>query len=1257
MKTLGIIAIGLCISLCGVAMAEEWYVDGSVSESGNGQSWETAFKKIQEGMNAASSGDTVIVGEGTYVENIQFKGKNIVLRSTDPMNPDVVSRTIIDGNESGSVVTFAGTEDETCVLSGFTVRKGNSSSGGGIWGGKWDTHTGATIESNRIVDNYAEYYGGGLAYCGGTVRNNVISDNGSEQGSGGLFVCNGTVENNVISGNSGAGLTGCDGIIQGNIVCKNSEGGLHSCKGTIRNNVVYANTAGWLGGGLSYCSGTIESNTIVGNSAKSDGGALYYCRGTIVNCIIWGNEGGSQVSECSVPAFSCIQNWNEGGTGNVAFYPYLVDPENEDFHLLPWSPCIDAGDPSWPFSEEPEPHGGRVNMGAYGNTGEAACKSPDTDSDDLPDEWETHWFTDLAEEAESDPDGDGIANIIEYRFGWHPTVAGERLVENLTKGQGYGTIQAALYEASDGDQILVHAGTYEENIVFGGKNVVLGSTDPLDAIVVSTTIIDGMGNDPVVTFAGTEDETCVLSGLTLRNGKGKIQGGTWDCRTRATIENNVITNNLDGGLVYCDGTIRNNIIIGNEASGSEYEQSSGGALYKCDGTIQGNVMAGNSAKHCGGALAYCNGAIRNNLIVDNWARRGGGLYGCQGTIQNNTIMRNAAQEDGGGLAECDGRIQDCIVWGNTASHWSQLSESRAPTYSCVQYWTGAGEGNIPFDPHFVDSENDDFHLQPRSPCIDRADPTSPFSNEPEPNGGRVNMGAYGNTAEAATKSPDTDSDGLPDAWELHWFADLRYGADSDPDEDRIPNVTEYLYAWDPTSAAETRVKNLTRDAWYPTMQAALSDSHEGDQIVVYPGVYIENIVFGGSNVVLRSTNPLDEDVVASTIIDGNKAGCVITFSGMEDESCILSGFTIRNGKADSGGGIHGGTWGNSTHATIQGNVISDNSASSAGGGLYQCDGNIRGNVITNNLANVHGGGGLFGCDGIIENNMISENSVSNVAAGDGGSRGGGLAYCYGTIRQNTITGNYAGYGGGLGYCHGEIENNVIANNSAGWGGGLYECGALIENNTIAENSAAAAGGIGYCFECIEHYDAVVRNCIIWDNVAQFDYQLSEGTEVTYSCIQDWTGGGEGNIAEAPLFLDPDGADNNPDTHDDNNYRLSLDSPCIDAGQNDDWMWDAVDLDANPRIVDGDADDLAIVDMGAYEYRFVFRITELIKPLGAGLELKWNSRPQHTYTVWSCSDLLTGSWNKQARIPSDGQSTTWTDFDATARRRFYRIQIE
>src|SRR4030042_1451484 len=107
-KTLPILAFVLTVWCCRFASGETWYVDRAVTKPGDGQSWETAFKTIQEGIDAASHGDTVIVAKGPYLylENIRFNGKNITLTSTDPLNPFVVGSTIIDGNHAGSVLTF-----------------------------------------------------------------------------------------------------------------------------------------------------------------------------------------------------------------------------------------------------------------------------------------------------------------------------------------------------------------------------------------------------------------------------------------------------------------------------------------------------------------------------------------------------------------------------------------------------------------------------------------------------------------------------------------------------------------------------------------------------------------------------------------------------------------------------------------------------------------------------------------------------------------------------------------------------------------------------------------------------------------------------------------------------------------------------------------------------------------------------------------------------------------------------------------------
>ena len=88
------------------------------------------YTTIQAGINAAASGaDTVVVAEGMYIENISFGGKNIVLTSTDPNDQVVVAGTVIDGGGSGSTVQFSGAENNSCLLTGFTITGGSGLEG------------------------------------------------------------------------------------------------------------------------------------------------------------------------------------------------------------------------------------------------------------------------------------------------------------------------------------------------------------------------------------------------------------------------------------------------------------------------------------------------------------------------------------------------------------------------------------------------------------------------------------------------------------------------------------------------------------------------------------------------------------------------------------------------------------------------------------------------------------------------------------------------------------------------------------------------------------------------------------------------------------------------------------------------------------------------------------------------------------------------------------------------------------------------
>jgi nitrous oxidase accessory protein NosD len=377
-----------------------------------------------------------------------------------------------------------------------------------------------------------------------------------------------------------------------------------------------------------------------------------------------------------------------------------------------------------------------------------------------------------------------------------------------------------------------------------------------------------------------------------------------------------------------------------------------------------------------------------------------------------------------------------------------------------------------------------------------------------------------------------------------------------------------------------------------TIQGAINVASNGDTVLVAPGTYFENINFQGKSITVQSEQGPD-----LTIIDGSDGSeSVVTLS-----SGVLSGFTITNGHASFGGGISVGVG----SPRIENNIIVNNVACGgagiliAGNRLATSDGPaIVGNEIKGNSIAAcditYGGAGIFVHDAsgvLIDSNRIIGNSASQTDDG-GGMLIFGQSHL--TITNNIISGNFAGAGGGIlihstTFSRTRIDQNLIVGNQANLGGAIIAAGLTGErliNNTIVNNDTAQGAGVFLATSSSFDGSSVKNNIIVAEqNQTAVDCSIATFASIEFAFNNVFSPQGSAYGPSCGLLDLTENISANPNFADESvgNYQLRLGSPSIDAGTNLVQGLPATDLNGDPRVVDGDADGVAVIDMGAFEY--------------------------------------------------------------------------
>lgn len=596
--------------------------------------WLTAATNIQDAMDSAVLGDTVLVTNGVYQYGGDFyNGSNrvdvasgLTLQSVNGPAVTVIQGYQVPGTTNGPTAVRCVYLHAFGQLIGFTLTGGaTANSGGGL-----TTETQCVVSNCVISGNASQGYGGGASLGIGTAfLNCIVRGNVAFSGAegGGVF--------SIGSGVSRAAMVNC--VISNNIAA--SGGGVANCQAfnclLIGNGS--SNSVSGTSGGAAYFS-TLNNCTVVGNFSRGLGA----CDGGVLNnSIIYYNfnNGYADCYQCQLTNCCTTIGLGTSSLTNNCFSnsPGFLNPSAGDYHLNPVSRCIDAGNAAQSTNTidldgNPRLVGASVDLGAYEH--QSPYYGP------------AHYVSLLS------------TNPVPPFTTW--TTAATNLQDGIDVAQA-------------GEWVIADDGIYTNRgrVMFGAESnrIVLTNGATLASAGGAQGAIISGGTQTRCAYIGSNS---VLSGFTLTGGRGRNSGdvtneqsgaGAW-CQTGGTISNCVILGNANttgplGGGVF-RGSVYNSTIFSNSAplgAGAAL-----GAYFNC--LFASNGMASISG---GQGAGIFRGTASNCTFIANSpfsGYLGGGAYGS--TLRHCTLLSNYSTLGGGGAQLSS--LYDCTLIGNRSTY-------------------------------------------------------------------------------------------------------------------------------------------------------------------------------------------------------------------------------------------------------------------------------------------------------------------------------------------------------------------------------------------------------------------------------------------------------------------------------------------------------------------------------------------------------------------------------------------------------------